>query len=120
MLHLASVSQTPLTKLFGRSPAGMNATGESDEQSWIELVVASQEADLRDPIERFLDILYASKDGPSEGEPVEFSLVFPPPRDLSESEQVAVRKTQSETDEKYINLQVRIFLFECCYHRGNH
>lgn len=106
MLHLASVSQTPLTKLFGRSPAGMNATGESDEQSWIELVVASQEADLRDPIERFLDILYASKEGPSDGESVEFSLVFPPPKDLSESEQASVRKTQSETDKTYVELQV--------------
>ena len=106
MLHLASVSQTPLTKLFGRSPAGMNATGESDEQSWIELVVASQEADLRDPIERFLEILYASKDGPSEGEPVEFNLVFPPPRDLSESEQASVRKTQSEVDKTYVELEI--------------
>lgn len=106
MLHLASVAQTPLTKLFGRSPAGMNATGESDEQSWIELVVASQEADLRDPLERFLEILYASKDGPSEGEPVEFSLVFPPPRDLSESEQASVRKTQSEVDKTYVELEI--------------
>lgn len=106
MLHLASVAQTPLTKLFGRSPAGMNATGESDEQSWIELVVATQEADLRDPIERFLEILYASQDGPSEGEPVEFSLVFPPPRDLSETEQAGVRKTQSEVDQTYVDLKV--------------
>lgn len=106
MLHLASVSQTPLTKLFGRSPAGMNATGESDEQSWTELVVASQEAELRDPIERFLNILYASQEGPSEGEPVDFTLVFPPPRDLSEADQAGIRKTQAETDEKYIEMQV--------------
>jgi hypothetical protein len=84
----------------------MNATGESDEQSWIELVVASQEEQLRDPIERFIEILFASKKGPSAGEPIDFSLVFPPPRDLSPLDEVGLRKTQSETDEKYLNLGV--------------
>ena len=30
MMDVAGAAETPVTKLFGRSPAGMNATGESD------------------------------------------------------------------------------------------
>ena len=30
MMDLAGAAETPVTKLFGCSPAGMNATGESD------------------------------------------------------------------------------------------
>lgn len=30
MMDVAGAARTPVTKLFGRSPAGMNATGESD------------------------------------------------------------------------------------------
>ena len=106
ILHLASVSQTPVTKLFGRSPAGMNATGESDEQSWIELVVASAEALLREPVEAFVEILLAAKKGPSMGEILPFSVVFPPPNNLTAIQAVTVRKMQAEVDAVYLEREV--------------
>ena len=33
-LNLSAKTHIPMTKLFGRSPAGMNATGESDLQNY--------------------------------------------------------------------------------------
>jgi phage-related protein (TIGR01555 family) len=38
MLRLSSITGMPATKLFGMSPAGMNATGESDTRNWYDQV----------------------------------------------------------------------------------
>ena len=36
MMDVAGASRTPVTKLFGRSPAGLNATGESDMRNYYD------------------------------------------------------------------------------------
>ena len=45
---LSAVSHIPQTRLFGRSPAGENATGESDLENYKEFVGGLQNGDLRD------------------------------------------------------------------------
>lgn len=44
---VAGANDLPLTKLIGRSPAGMNATGESDLEQYYGLIRARQETRLR-------------------------------------------------------------------------
>ena len=54
---MSAVSDIPATRLLGRSPAGMNATGQSDENNWNKLVRARQTLDLGpciDQLDRFL------------------------------------------------------------------
>lgn len=50
----------PATRLFGRSPAGMNATGDSDLKNYYDSVGAKQESDLRPCIEQLDEVMVRS------------------------------------------------------------
>lgn len=47
MLDISGAANIPATKLYGRSPEGMNATGESDEANYNGDIEQKQEAKLR-------------------------------------------------------------------------
>ena len=42
-VRLSAAADIPMTRLFGTSPAGMNATGESDTRNWYDTVQAIRE-----------------------------------------------------------------------------
>ncbi len=50
----------PMTRLFGQSPEGMNATGESDLKLYFGMIKATQEARLRQPLTKLFDIVWRS------------------------------------------------------------
>lgn len=83
MLDIAGASEIPVTKLFGRSPAGMNATGESDLINYYDKVKQQQEAILRPVLEKLLPIMCLSTWGAI---PDDLNFVFNPIRDTSEEE----------------------------------
>ena len=58
-LRLAAAARMPVTMLMGQSPAGMNATGESDTRQWYASVKAAQSNDLEPAINRLADIITA-------------------------------------------------------------
>ena len=60
MMDVAGAARIPVTKLFGRSPAGMNATGESDLQNYYDYIEELREATFRPVIERLLPIMALS------------------------------------------------------------
>ena len=99
MLDVSAVSDTPATVLWGRSPAGMNATGDSDIQLWHGSLVAYQEHRLRPRCQRFIELVLQSKEGPTGGQvPGGWRVVFPPLRELSDLEQADVRLKTSQAD----------------------
>lgn len=103
MLRVASAARMPATLLFGQSPAGLNATGESDIQFFYDQVKAAQEEGLRPRLDRLLEIIFASREGPTRGkEPEHWSYDFNPLWQESDTERAAVRKTQAETDAIYL------------------
>jgi phage-related protein (TIGR01555 family) len=55
--YLAATYEMPMTVLWGVSPAGMNATGESDIRLWYDNVQAHRELDLGPPMLRILRLL---------------------------------------------------------------
>lgn len=63
MMDLAGATKIPVTKLFGRSPAGMNATGESDLQNYYETVMQAQEANLAPVLDKLLPVICMSELG---------------------------------------------------------
>jgi phage-related protein (TIGR01555 family) len=63
MMDVSGAASMPVTKLFGRSPAGMNATGESDLQNYYEVVEQRQEADLTPILDKLLPIMCMSELG---------------------------------------------------------
>lgn len=60
MMDLAGATEIPVTKLFGRSPAGMNATGESDSRNYYGTIEQEQEAHLRPALEKLLPVFSLS------------------------------------------------------------
>jgi phage-related protein (TIGR01555 family) len=75
MMDVAGAARTPVTKLFGRSPAGMNATGESDLQNYYDYIDGLRENDFREIIEKLLPILAMSAWGRI---PDDLDISFPP------------------------------------------
>ena len=72
MMHkrLAAAADIPMTRFFGQSPAGMNATGESDMQNYAAMIEAKRGAMLKDPM-MMLDRVLARDAGIAE--PPEFT-----------------------------------------------
>ncbi len=97
--RLAAAARMPISKLFGQSASGLNATGEGDARNWYDAVAAYQEDSVRPAYERLLKLLFASKTGPTKGiEPENWALKFPPLWQPTEKEQAETRKIIAETD----------------------
>ena len=60
MMDMAGAAEIPATKLFGRSPQGMNATGESDLRNYYDLIASLQERQLRPALEKLLPVMAVS------------------------------------------------------------
>jgi uncharacterized protein len=60
MMLVSSVSGIPVTRLFGRSASGLNATGEGDQKQYYDNISAEQNA-LSPQIQRFIDMLVSWK-----------------------------------------------------------
>lgn len=96
---LSAVTGIPATKLWGRSPAGMNATGESDTRNWYDEQSSEQETELRPKLERLFRLMWLAKDGPSGGaQPDSWEFAFNPLWQLTAKEQSDVRKVTAEAD----------------------
>ena len=67
MMRVAAAAEMPVTILFGRSPAGMNATGESDTRAWYDTVAAAQRDVLLPRLEQLVRVVMAASDGPTNG-----------------------------------------------------
>lgn len=72
--QLSGASGIPLTRLFGQSPAGLNATGESDTRNYYDTVKQQQERRLRHAVSRVYDCMHRSLTG--RGLPPEFDFTF--------------------------------------------
>ena len=97
MMRVAAAAEMPVTVLFGRSPAGLNATGESDIRGWYDTVAEAQADVLRPRLERAIEILMRSADGPTQGEvPEGWELVFKPLWQPTEKEQAETKKVLAD------------------------
>ena len=96
-LNLCGASHYPMTKLFGRSPAGMNATGESDLKNYYDYVDTLRESKLRPALEQLLPVLAMSAWG---SVPDDLDIVFPPlwTPTAKETAEIAEKKAQAIRD----------------------
>ena len=74
-LNVCGASHIPMTKLFGRSPGGLNSTGDSDLQNYYDYVDSQREAKVRPILEKILPVLSMSTWG---GVPEDMEITFPP------------------------------------------
>lgn len=90
-VRLAAAARMPVTRLLGMSPAGLNATGESDLANWYKECMG--ERTLLEPSILYLGALVAL----SEGCTVPGEVTWPALWDLSDLEQSTLDKTRAET-----------------------
>ena len=96
-LDLAGAARIPVTKLFGRSPAGMNATGESDPRNYYDYVDTLRESKLRPILEKLLPILCFSLWGSvPDGIEINFPTLWTPT--AMEIADIALKKAQAIRD----------------------
>lgn len=57
---VSGAADIPSTRLLNQSPAGMNATGESDMRNYYDMLASRQEADIRPNLDRLDDALLVS------------------------------------------------------------
>lgn len=106
-LRLAAARGWPVTILLGRSPAGMNATGESDLATWYNLVAADRAQRLEPQLKRLITLLMLAKDGPTKGKLLEgWGLRWPAFEQLSDLEQADLELKVAQRDQIYLGGQV--------------
>lgn len=93
--QLSGAAETPLVRLFGQSPAGLNATGESDIRMYYDTVNAKQEAKLRTPLSTLIKVMWRSSFGKEA--PPDLNFEFTPLWQMSESDKANNAKTVAET-----------------------
>lgn len=103
MMLLSSSTGVPVSKLMGRSAAGMNATGEGDQDNWYDTVAAYQVNELDEVLMRIysliddvpedLEIEWRKLSEPTEKEQADTCLV-----------EAQVKKTEAETYQIYVTI----------------
>lgn len=111
---LSALTNIPQTILFGRSPAGMSATGESDMENYYNFVGRIQKTQLRQNFQILLDVIVQA--GVHSGEldkAPDIHIEFNPLWSLSDAEQAQVESAKAQTASTrantalaYINAQV--------------
>lgn len=92
MMDMAGAAEIPATKLYGRSPQGMNATGESDMKNYYEMLAQLQERNLRPAIEKLLPIMAMSLWGQI---PEDMEVVFEPLMTTTPAERADIMSKQA-------------------------
>jgi len=104
MVDLSAVTRVPVSLLFGRSAAGMNATGDNDVRNFYDAVKQQQETKLKPCLEKLVRYIMISKDGPFNGvEPEQWSIQFVPLWQNTEEQDAITRRTVAETDAIYLD-----------------
>lgn len=99
MMDMSGASEIPATKLFGRSPQGMNATGEMDLRNYYDMIAQLQERMLRPALERLLPVMAISCWG---FVPEDLEIVFEPMMTTSPAERAElVQKLSSDVIEAF-------------------
>lgn len=101
---VAGAADIPETRLFGRSAAGMNATGDGDLTNYYDSIQAKQDSDLRAQLEQ-IDVALLPSAGvtPNGDTPNAVYFDFPPLSTPTEKEEADTFKTTMDAVEKLQN-----------------
>lgn len=102
-LRLAAAADMPVSLLLGQSPAGLNATGDSDIRFFYDRIQAKREKLLRRRIERIVKILMLSRTSPTKGiEPASWKVKFPSLWQETEGQKAETHYKQAQADLVYL------------------
>lgn len=106
MIRVAGAAGMPVTILFGREPAGQNATGKSDLENWNQQVASEQSLVLGPAIAKVYRFLLAQQSSPLKGEiPEGFKVTFPAVETPSLQDQVNLYAQRAGADKVYYDMR---------------
>lgn len=97
---VAGAADIPATRLLGKAPDGMNATGDGDERNYVTMIATRQENELRPALDRIDPLLLAAA-SVSMDDDLEYE--FPPLVEMTEKEKAEIAKSKAETITQYAN-----------------
>lgn len=106
--QLSGASGIPITRLFGQSPGGMNATGESDTRNYYDGVKQQQENGLRSGVTLWYSLLHKSEFGTLPDDTFNFtfrSLWLQTPKERAETAKVNTEAITMAADSGLISPQ---------------
>jgi phage-related protein (TIGR01555 family) len=95
----AGAADMPAVRLFGKSPDGMNATGESDLANYFQGVGAKQDMQLRPPMQQIDAVML-----PSAGVPADLPWTFSTLMVLTEQQAAEIELKEAQALEKIVGL----------------
>lgn len=102
MMMVAGVTEIPVSRLFGRSSAGMNATGEGDEKNYYNKIRAKQKYILKPNLNKLIEYINISIGNKIKEPKIEFNSLF----QQTEKEKKETEKIQADIDNIYIQAGV--------------
>lgn len=101
MLRVSGAAGIPAVLLFGRSPAGQNATGASDLENWNQQVKSEQSLVLGPALRTIYEWLLSQEDSPVAGVPENITIEFPAVETPSIQEQANLYQQIAGADSIY-------------------
>lgn len=103
MVDVSGAADIPMTRLFGQSAGGLNATGDNDVRNYYDMVSSKQEAEVRPQLDYLYQVLVRSELGSM---PDDFRFDFNPLWQVSATEQATIDKTNADRDKVYLDAGV--------------
>lgn len=95
----SAAADIPVTRLFGQSASGLNATGEGDERNYYDRISADQENKLGPPLDQYDQVFARSVLGAM---PDDWKTEWNPLRQQTQQEVAEVEDKNSQRDERYL------------------
>lgn len=103
--ELSGMTSIPVTILFGRSPAGMNATGSADFENYYNLVRRYQRTKQKPALEKLIKLIQHCKNGPTKGKELEdWQIEFEPLKQMSEKEQADLEAAKAGANKTKVDV----------------
>jgi len=103
MVEVAGAADYPVAVLFGRSPAGLNATGESDMQLYYDDLAALRESELRPQHAQLLEVITRSTLGHL---PDGFSFTYRSLWEPTAVERSTMQTNRANRDKTYLDMGI--------------
>lgn len=104
-LYVAALARIPFTKLFGRSPSGLNSTGDGDMENYYSDVRGKeQQGRLKPQLEKLIKTVQLCKYGPTGGKELEdWTIKFnplwiPTDKEVAETEKLKSDKNKADIE----------------------
>lgn len=101
--QMAGPAKMPLVKMFGKSPSGLNATGDSEIRVWYDHVAALQNAHILPQMKTIIDLVQLDLFGKIDPE---LYWQFNPLYQLDANEQADVDLKKAQTAQVYVDMGV--------------